>query len=269
MALTPEDVRNKQFATVRLTQGYEMDEVDEFLDTVEVELTRLLRENDDLRKRLASRPAEPAAPVQPVAAPAPAPVAAPPPPPAPAPTDAAVRMLELAQRTADEHVAQAKAEAEQLLADARAKHLTTVAELESQRDALQGKVEDLKAFEREYRTRLKTYLEGQLRELDAKATNGSPAAPAVAPAATPAGTGAAPAGASTSSGGAPDGGAGSGSVPTVQPPAPPVAPAPQVQQPGGQPVPPRSPFAPGPVPPGAAAPTEPPSAPPAQPPHGG
>jgi len=34
MALTPEDVRNKQFSTVRLKEGYDEDEVDEFLDRV-------------------------------------------------------------------------------------------------------------------------------------------------------------------------------------------------------------------------------------------
>src|SRR5437879_169748 len=45
MPLTPEDVRNKQFSTVRLREGYDMDEVDAFLDEVEAELTRLGRAN--------------------------------------------------------------------------------------------------------------------------------------------------------------------------------------------------------------------------------
>ena len=48
MPLTPEDVRNKQFSTVRLREGYDMDEVDAFLDEVEAELTRLGRDNEDL-----------------------------------------------------------------------------------------------------------------------------------------------------------------------------------------------------------------------------
>ena len=66
MPLTPEDVRNKQFTTVRLREGYDEDEVDAFLDEVEAELTRLLRENEDLRAKLAAatrvrRRAEPAA----------------------------------------------------------------------------------------------------------------------------------------------------------------------------------------------------------------
>ena len=34
---------------------------------------------------------------------------------------------------------------------------------------LERKIDELRAFEREYRSRLKSYLEGQLRELEAKA----------------------------------------------------------------------------------------------------
>ena len=42
MALTPEDVRNKQFSTAK-RKGYEMDEVDAFLDQIEIELGRYLQ----------------------------------------------------------------------------------------------------------------------------------------------------------------------------------------------------------------------------------
>jgi DivIVA domain-containing protein len=49
MPLTPEDVANKQFTSTRLKPGYDETEVDEFLDEVEAELTRLYRENDELR----------------------------------------------------------------------------------------------------------------------------------------------------------------------------------------------------------------------------
>jgi DivIVA domain-containing protein len=38
MALTPEDVRNKQFTTVRFKEGYDLDEVDNFLDEIEESL---------------------------------------------------------------------------------------------------------------------------------------------------------------------------------------------------------------------------------------
>ena len=54
MPLTPEDVSNKRFTPVRLREGYDMGEVDQFLDEVESELDRLNKENDDLRNKLAA-----------------------------------------------------------------------------------------------------------------------------------------------------------------------------------------------------------------------
>src|SRR5215213_874217 len=81
MALTPEDVVNKQFQQTKFREGYDQDEVDDFLDEVVVELRRLLQENTELKARLEgsdsgeSRPAEPVAEAAP--APAAAPVAAP------------------------------------------------------------------------------------------------------------------------------------------------------------------------------------------------
>ena len=71
MPLTPEDVQNKRFSTVRFKEGYDEEEVDAFLDEVEAELRRLLGENTDLR----SSPAAEAPPI--AAAPTPAPVAQP------------------------------------------------------------------------------------------------------------------------------------------------------------------------------------------------
>src|SRR4051794_33819545 len=54
MPLTPEDVSNKRFTPVRLREGYDMGEVDQFLDEVEAELARLTRENDALRSKLSA-----------------------------------------------------------------------------------------------------------------------------------------------------------------------------------------------------------------------
>ncbi|OMH33198.1 DivIVA domain-containing protein [Tersicoccus sp. Bi-70] len=53
MALTPEDVVNKRFQPTKFREGYDQDEVDDFLDEVVVELRRLTQENDELRQRLA------------------------------------------------------------------------------------------------------------------------------------------------------------------------------------------------------------------------
>jgi DivIVA domain-containing protein len=215
MPLTPEDVQNKEFTTVRLREGYEMQEVDEFLDEVEAELARLLRENEELRQKLAAvtrggaaasaepvqapevrRPEPVVQPEPPRPAPAPAPVAAAV---TAAPYEAAAKVLALAQKTADELVADAKSEADKLLGDsqsrseqldadtkmradkleaearnraetidreARDRREQIFGSLESERTKLERSVESLRAFEREYRSRLKAYLEGQLRQLE-------------------------------------------------------------------------------------------------------
>ena len=59
MTLTPQQVRDKQFNTVKMRTGYDMDEVDSFLDEVESALGSLIVENDDLRAQLAQKPAAP------------------------------------------------------------------------------------------------------------------------------------------------------------------------------------------------------------------
>lgn len=52
MALTPEDVVNKRFQPTKFREGYDQDEVDDFLDEVVVELRRLTQESDELKQRL-------------------------------------------------------------------------------------------------------------------------------------------------------------------------------------------------------------------------
>jgi DivIVA domain-containing protein len=203
MPLTPEDVHNKQFTTVRLREGYDEEEVDAFLDEVEAELTRLLRENEDLRAKLAaaSRAAASSAmaPVpqrrEPVPIPAPVPAPMPVPVPAAPPQlsgggDSAARVLALAQQTADQAIAEARNEANKIVGEARTradgverdargkadalerdaqeKHRVAIGNMEQTRASLERKVDDLRAFEREYRQRLKSYLESQMRQLEAQ-----------------------------------------------------------------------------------------------------
>jgi len=261
MALTPEDVRNKQYTTVRFKEGYDLDEVDNFLDEIEESLSAITREAEDLRAtakgevpesireeiralgdenaRLKSELDQSAkalddanaraiysddsvasdealrsaqarvseldlelsiakqelaanltaiselkdqlvvAHTDGAAAAAAAAVNA-----SPAEQGlASVRILELAQRTADEAVAAARIESEQLLSSAKStsEELVTQAktnvanitrEFESQRVAMERRVEELRAYEREYRGRLRSYLEGQLRELESKNISG-------------------------------------------------------------------------------------------------
>ncbi|MEV7925857.1 DivIVA domain-containing protein [Kitasatospora sp. NPDC088779] len=361
MPLTPEDVRNKQFTTVRLREGYDEDEVDAFLDEVEGELTRLLRENEDLRAKLAAATRAAAQnqanmrkePPQDArsGAPVPAAISGPPVPgqqgpgpqqqqmgpggpqqqqmggpqqqmgnqplglPSGAPQlpagpqqmggpqqqqqmnqtmggqqqlvqpmggqmlqpmggpggpqqmgnpmgqgmgqqqqmqpmggpmggpqqqqmggpmgapmqqqgpggDSAARVLALAQQTADQAISEARSEANKIVGEARSraeglerdarakadalerdaqeKHRVAMGSLESARATLERKVEDLRAFEREYRTRLKSYLETQLRQLESQADDSlaPPRIPATA-SLPPAASSMAPAGAGAMSG---------------------------------------------------------------------
>ena len=126
--------------------------------------------------------------------------------------DTAARVLALAQQTADQAIADARREAdetlgrarreaddiltkarrqsEQITSDARARaeslerdaqerHRQAMGSLVQSREELERRVDDLRAFEREYRSRLKAYLEGQLRDLEAGAAD-SGVFPAVA-----------------------------------------------------------------------------------------
>ena len=225
MALTPEDVVNKRFQPTKFREGYDQDEVDDFLDEIVVELRRLNQENDELRKKLAEggsgTPASSAV-AAPVVEKVPAPVkaekddsrakaeaeakaaeakkkasepatavAAVPAPASPAvanPTaESAAGLLAMAQQMHDKHVAdgqqqkdkiiaEAQIEASSLVNDAQEKSRKILGALEQQRSVLERKVEQLRGFERDYRSRLKAYIEGQLRDLDAR---GSVAAPEV------------------------------------------------------------------------------------------
>lgn len=49
MALTPEDVVSKRFTTTKFRDGYDQDEVDDFLDEVVEEMRRLTKENEEMR----------------------------------------------------------------------------------------------------------------------------------------------------------------------------------------------------------------------------
>ena len=54
MALTPEDVVTKQFQHVRFKEGFDPDEVDDFLDEIVVEWRKTIAENEELKAKLAA-----------------------------------------------------------------------------------------------------------------------------------------------------------------------------------------------------------------------
>ncbi|HET6534308.1 MAG TPA: DivIVA domain-containing protein [Actinoplanes sp.] len=229
MPLTPADVHNVAFKKPPIgKRGYDEEEVDAFLDEVERELARLIEENNELRAQVerGGRGGAPAvsgadprlaaelndlkaqldrvqrdkaaaeqaarqmqAELEQVRAQGPGVGAG--------STSSggdgeqqALRVLMMAQRTADDHVSDARREADKLLSDARSKaeevtrearakadalerdarqrHQEAMGGLDAKRSALQKHIEELKQFEREYRTRLKAYLESQLRDLDGR-----------------------------------------------------------------------------------------------------
>jgi len=221
MPLTPADVHNVAFKKPPIgKRGYDEEEVDAFLDEVERELARLIEENNELRASLergGGRGAPPGADprlaaenadlkaqldrvqrdkaaaeqaaramqaeLEQIRASGGAPVG-------PDGEQQALRVLMMAQRTADDHVSDARREADKLLSDARTKaeevtrearskadalerdarqrHQEAMGGLDAKRTALQKHIEELKQFEREYRTRLKAYLESQLRDLEGR-----------------------------------------------------------------------------------------------------
>lgn len=190
MALTPEDVVNKQFQQTKFREGYDQDEVDDFLDEVVVELRRLIQENQDLKEKVSQAeagsagkaeasseetvatpvPAAPAAATEPASEPA-APSAE------GGESESSNSLLVLARRLHDEHVregsekrdqliAEGHATAARVVAEAEAKQREELAKLETAKSGLEKKIDELRVFEREYRQNLRSYIEGHLKDLD-------------------------------------------------------------------------------------------------------
>jgi DivIVA domain-containing protein len=63
---------------------------------------------------------------------------------------------------------QAREKASSLERDAQRKHTETLGAIQVEKGSLEKKIDELRTFEREYRTRLKTYLESQLRDLEGR-----------------------------------------------------------------------------------------------------
>ncbi|MFB8892710.1 DivIVA domain-containing protein [Microbacterium plantarum] len=184
MALTPEDVVTKQFQHVRFKEGFDPDEVDDFLDEIVVEWRKTIAENDELKAKLAAyesgetpaaAPADDAV-VEDVPAPVPA-VEQPTPAADMAPAAASAGIIELAQRLHDEHVAEGKAQRDKLIADAQAQAASIISEaeargrdevarLEAERVSLEGRISELQQFEKDYRGQLRGFIESKLRDLD-------------------------------------------------------------------------------------------------------
>lgn len=182
MALTPAEIVNKRFQATKFREGYDPDEVDDFLDDVVVEMRRLSEENETLKKELAQAKA---AAQQVQSAPAPLPAAVPVPAYGAAPISAedpidaegTTNLLQLARRLHEEHVREGIHKRDELIAEGHAQAARIVSEAEEvqkrrvavfqqERDALEVRVESLREFEREYRQSLRGFIEHQLATLE-------------------------------------------------------------------------------------------------------
>ena len=216
MALTPEDVINKRFQQTKFREGYDQDEVDDFLDEVVAEMRRLVGENEQLRQQLAEAEAradsaaaaaapapveEPIVEVEAAPEPEPEPIAPLAQPAAPAPVvaqgadeaETSSSLIALARRLHDEHVeegtrkrdeiiatgetrareiiAESEGRARTIVTEAEAKERETIGRLEEAKTKLEARIEELRIFEREYRNNLRSYIEGQLNDLNRQASD--------------------------------------------------------------------------------------------------
>ena len=147
MPLTPIDVQQKTFATA--LRGYDLDEVDDFLDEVVTTLRdyeQRLRDAQEriaaLEKELSSRGDD---------------------------ESAISRALVAAQKSADTIVAQARADAEEIIASARAEAENLTAQREAERRRLLDDIERMRYVVNDLRSRVRslaTSMEQQLAETE-------------------------------------------------------------------------------------------------------
>lgn len=176
MALTPEDIVNKRFQQTKFREGYDQDEVDDFLDQVVVEMRRLSSENAELSQKLAAAKthSEEVAEAAPVVAMQSAVLTAS----VPSAADAtnSHSLLELARKLHEEHVREGLTKRDQLIRDgqenaarlvrdAEAQAKAVIGQLEIDRKIIENTIDDLREFEHDYRSRLREYIENQLSTL--------------------------------------------------------------------------------------------------------
>ena len=146
--LSPADINDKQFATTRLKEGYDQQDVDDFLDRVQADYARLddyakrlEADNAVLRRKLAASSSEAPTAALPVAAP---------------PSAIAERLLAAAEVAAEEHKDAAKVEADEIVREAGAKGAKIVEEAAEAAERLKSeglaekyrKIDELEAKER-------------------------------------------------------------------------------------------------------------------------
>lgn len=199
MALTPEEVVNQKFTITKFRDGYDLDQVDDFLDSIVEDLRAHEAEKEQLRAELAEakeRIAElegalaeaneradhastiPAA-EQTIVVDAPKASAVPEvvQPTHEADAQKSSAMLQLALELHDKHikdgeeqrdqiVGEAERKAEQLVKEAQQQRAEELRILGQERTDLGDRIKEMREFESEYRSTLRSYIQSQLRNLD-------------------------------------------------------------------------------------------------------
>lgn len=160
MAITPADIEKKTFSTA--LRGYDLDEVDDFLDEMVVAVRGLEEELAAARQRVAELEGDPQAVAAAVEAA---------PPVAPGPDESAVgRALVAAQQAADRMLEDARGEADKIVADARTEAHTFAEERDAKKaevDAEMTQMTELVAGVRTKLAVLATTVADKLDEMDA------------------------------------------------------------------------------------------------------
>jgi len=173
VALTPEEVINKRFQPTKFKEGYNPEEVDDFLDEIVIELRRLNAENSSLKDQLE----EAESPASTAPASSDVPETAPETGVSHDTSSDAAGLLALAQKVHDDYVIEGKRERERLIVEGREEATILVStardesnqvlgEFEQARVELEQSVDQLRSFESNYRSSLRTYIADQLSALE-------------------------------------------------------------------------------------------------------
>ncbi len=137
MSLSPEDVANIVFDTTRLKMGYDVAQVDAFLEEVQDTINKLQQELVEARNGEALSNVHNAD------------------------TKSPVEVLALAQQA----LTAATSESERLVRDARARAASISSSIESERNQIETQIKRLEAVEIDYRNRLRNWLSVMLQDL--------------------------------------------------------------------------------------------------------
>lgn len=179
--LSTDDVLNKRFSITKFREGYDQDEVDDFLDEVVETIGRLQDEkeellaklqqsqgNDDTAEKIAEQPEEVVIKEETVTPVVQAEESEP---------AAATGVLLLAQKVHDEYVNNARQESDRIITEARESaskiikdaetvSAQTMEKLSADRAEAEKEISRLEGFEADYRTQIRGHLEGLLKDLN-------------------------------------------------------------------------------------------------------